>query len=142
MLAYKHALADALEARAGLSGVLVTTGFVSDIGAQDSIQIYEADGEQSWGALGNKRREEEWELGGEIIAQRAGKGEDVIRETEVRAFAILAEMEAELRKNTSVATIADLVAMVRYEVSNEATASSRYCIVKFVISGRKSLQSS
>lgn len=143
MLAYKHALADALLVRAAdpesdLYKVMVSTGFV-ETDAQDAIQFYEAEGTQTWGALGNRRREEEFQIGGDVSVQRPGKGEDVMRECETRAFAILAEVERELRQNPSVAEIADVVAMVSYRAEGSATASSRYCVIAFVIDGRKSL---
>lgn len=137
-----NAFADVLSARAGLAGVLITTGYVSDVGTRDAIQIGDSiDGEQKWGLLGNRRRDEEFRVGGVIWVKRPGQGETVIRDVRGRAFALLAEIETALRTDPAVSAVAKVSAVTRYECDQGATSDGRWCQIDFEVSTRKDLPS-
>lgn len=137
-----NAFADALTARANLAGVLITTGYVSDVGTQDAIQIGDSiEGEQEWSLLGNRRRRENFRIGGIIWVKRAGKGDPVIRTVRERAFALLAEVEDELRLRPTVTATAKLSAITRYECDQGASTDGRWCQVEFEVGTWKELAS-
>lgn len=140
--AWLCAFADALELRSGLADVLVTTGYVEDTGKRDSIQIADqVDGEQTWGLLGNRRRDETFTASGIIWVKRAGKGEDVIRAVRERAFDLLAEIEDELRLRPRVSSTVKLAAITRYSVDQGANTDGRWCQLDFEVSSQQTLAS-
>lgn len=140
--AWMCAFADALTARAALSGVLITTGYVSDVGRQDAIQIGDTvEGDQEWGTLGNMRRREDFTVAGIIWVQRAGKGETVIRTVRARAFALLAEIEDELRVRPTVTATVKLSSITHYNLDQGANSDGRWAQMDFELKNWKDLPS-
>lgn len=135
------AIGDSLAERPGLQGVLVTTGFTEDVDGRDSLQFTDCDARQDWENIGAYRRNEQFEAAGMIITHRPGKGEQVIRATRAAAFAILAELEDELRHNRNLAGV-DLAEIQNYRVDAGANTRGRWCQVVFSLGGRRSLRSS
>ncbi len=138
---WMNAFADALGDRAGLAGVLVTTGQVLDIGKQDSIQLTDVEGTQTWGLLGNRRRDEEFRVSAIISVLKAGKGDPVIRAARARAVELLAEVEDELRVRTTVGATARWSALTSYDLNQFATTDGRVCEISFEVSSTKFLAS-
>ena len=140
--AWLNAFADALGQRGALADVLITTGFVSDVGRRDAIQIGDSiEGEQEWGLIGNRRRDEKFRIGGIIWVQTAGKGEQVIRDARERAFVLLAEIEDELRLRPTVGATNKLSAITKYDVDQGATSDGRWVQIDFEVSNWKLLPS-
>lgn len=141
--AWLNALADALEARPAIDDqVLVTTGYVADVDGRDAITLADSiDGEQEWGLLGNRRRDEKFTMGGVIWVKRAGKGEAVIRTVRERAWALLAEVEDELRVRPDVTGTVKVAAITRYTLDQGPTSDGRWCQIDFEIRNWKDLPS-
>lgn len=141
----KCTLADGLSLRAALQGVQVTTAYVGKNTARlETIQLLDADGEQEWGALGNRRREERFNLEGVVQVQRPGQGEETSRATRGRAVELFAELEAYLGERPDLGALGpSLVAQVsNWEMREGATPDGRYCVIAFVIAVRCSLRAS
>lgn len=136
-----NTFADALAARAGLSGVLITTGYVSDAAQQDQIQIDSIEGEQEWGLLGNLRRKEMFRIGGIIWVTRAGKDEAVIRVVRARAYVLLAEIEDYLRVAPTVSGTNKVSALTKYTLDQGANTSGRWAQMDFEVSNWRDLPS-
>lgn len=81
-----------------LSGVVFTAAPSGDPLPAESLQLFGTDGNQGWGALGNRRREETYTIDAGIFIIRRGAGEAVADAARARAVAILAELEDELRR--------------------------------------------
>lgn len=140
--AWLNAFADALAARANLAGVLITTGYVADVGRLEAIQIGDTiEGEQEWSLLGNRRRKEQFRINGIIWVSKPGKGETVIRAARERAFVLLAEIEDELRLRPTVSATNKLSALTRYTVDQGASTDGRWAQIDFEVSNWKELAS-
>lgn len=102
-------LRDRLRARSGLAGVGVFTGDLFEDTPPEAIVLHTV---REWrqAPVGmparNTGRDETYTLVATIWIVRAGAGEDVVREAEDRAFALAAEIEAELLDDP---TLGDLV---------------------------------
>lgn len=88
-----------------LNGVTFTTAPSGEPFPDESLQLFGTDADQSWGALGNRRREETYTINAAILTlTKRGAGAakwDAVRE---RAYAILAELEDELRRFPTLET--------------------------------------
>jgi len=69
--------------------------------APESIQFDDATPTQAWGALGNKARDEEFDLGLTISVVVPGGGEEEMTAARDRVFALLAVLELLLRTDPS-----------------------------------------
>lgn len=88
-----------------LSGVKFTTAPSGEPFPAESLQLFGTDGDQAWGALGNRRREETYTINAAILTlTKRGAGEAVWDAVRVRAYAILAELEDELRRFPTLET--------------------------------------
>lgn len=101
------ALVDNLAKREGLAGVDIISAFNPDA-RNETIQFVECEFEQEWGSIGNLRREEKFTWHGFVACVKPGGGEDVIRATRARVFALFAELEAELRRDPRVGDASDV----------------------------------
>lgn len=106
------ALKAALDVRAGLAGVVVTTAPSGEPLPYESIQWFGTNEDQSWAALGNRRRSETYTLRGGIFCQQRGGGDTVWDAVRTRAYAILAELEDELRTNPTLGLGSRVVAQL------------------------------
>jgi hypothetical protein len=97
--ALKAALVTSLSARAGLSGVQVVYGAPLPNPGREFVSIGGTRGQQSTAALGRYAREEEYHLTVHVSALREGQDQQSCTE---RAFALAAEVEAQVRADPSV----------------------------------------
>lgn len=101
---FEAALVTALQARVGLAGVYVDSGTVGDIPAKEYIEIGgridpgpRAESLETWGAIGNLRKEETVTFHCLIYVQVTGSGGAGIRAAGARAHELLAEVATQLR---------------------------------------------
>lgn len=94
----KANLVSQLAARPGLSGIQVVNGSPFPSPQRKLIWIGAADGEQEWGAMGGLRHEV-YGLVVNIIVVR--EGTDIVA-ADTDCFAILAELEAQLRTDPTI----------------------------------------
>lgn len=145
--AFMTAVADGLALRAGLDGVQVTSGWVSDP-QRESIQLVDAEMTQTWGAIGNTRREEEFTVTAVVWVVVPGKGEAVIRECRGRAFELLAEVEDYLRvavRGNGDPVLREIVRAFELEgavLEQGANQEGRWCQLTFRVHANKDLRSS
>lgn len=99
-----NGLVDLLTARAGLSGVQVTSGPMPS--GREKIEFHEITGTQRFATFGKTpnrpTRAEEFTLTGLVEVNHDGAGETVIRSARDRAYALVAEIENCLRDNIHV----------------------------------------
>lgn len=93
------ALLDARKATPGspLEDVEIRTAPTGDPTPWECIAFLGQQGDQAWGAIGNRRRKETYSLQAAIFVKRRGAGEALAKEVRDRAYAILAEMEDAIR---------------------------------------------
>lgn len=77
--------------------VAITTAPSGESVPFESIQFFGTDGDQSWAAIGNRRRRETYTIRGGIFIKRIGAGEAVWDAVRERAYDILAELEDAIR---------------------------------------------
>lgn len=136
------ALVDALMARPGLVGVQVTSGWVGgDTDARETIQLTGARSDQRWGALGNRRREEDISVEGVVFVVSPGKGESAIRAARNRALGLLAEIEDALRTDPTVALAVKAAQLSSVQLDQGATTAGRWCQIDIVIDATADLRS-
>lgn len=104
--AYLDALKAALDARSIVATdggvVTVTTAPSGEPVPLECIQLFGTNGDQQWGALGNRRRNETYTIAGGIYVQQAGYGETTAKAARDRVYALLAEVEDCLRLDPGV----------------------------------------
>jgi len=141
-----NAFVDGMLARANIisAGVQVASAYLGgDTARFESIQLTDApDAQQSWGMLGNRRRDEEYTLHGVIWVFRAGKGEAVIRDVRARAFELLAEIEDFLRVDPSIGGTTKVSELSRYPLDQGANEEGRWAQIDFDVLCKKDLRSS
>jgi hypothetical protein len=90
-------------ARDGLQGVEVLSAPIPfDQAAVESIQFSEVTDNQEPGTLGNRTRDESYTVTGFTWVAKYGAGEETIRQSRDRVFALLAEIEHELVNDFTV----------------------------------------
>ena len=124
--------------------VQVASGYLGgDSAAKESIQLTDVPAAtQSWGMLGNRRRDEEYTINGLIWVVKAGKNETVIRSARDRAFALLAEIEDFLRLDPTIGSTTKVSELTAYPFDQGANAEGRWCQIDFSIACKKDLRSS
>jgi hypothetical protein len=111
--AFLDALKTALEARAAIPGnplapigerpaVTIATAPSGDADPLEAVELIGARETQEWGAIGHRRRNEEYTVGAVVFIVRRGAGEARAKEARDRAYAILAELEDTLRTDPGV----------------------------------------
>ena len=93
------ALKVALHARAGLAGVQVTTAPAGSETRSESIQMGDAGQSEVWAVIGTRRRDEDFTIDAAIWKVQPGAGDAVATTARLRAYALLAEVEAALRES-------------------------------------------
>lgn len=148
---FLNALVDRLRLREGLEKVAISSGPLGPDEAGPSIEFIDWTAPQDWGALGNRRREEEATFRGFIWYQkRVPVTEDGWRELRGRATAILAEIEDELRATPEGVQVFDAsgVATCRtaHVTENEGdqgvNANGRWVSISFAIEVKATLPTS
>lgn len=92
-----------LQARPGLSDVLVRTGMLPDQRGKDSLEIHSVDARHEFKALGNRRIDEDYTIIGSIWAHRRGVDqEDAIEAARDGAFTVFDELLECLRDDPRI----------------------------------------
>ena len=106
--AYLAALRDALNTRFAASPTFASVkAYAAPAGDPlplEMVELFGTDETQQWGALGNRRKTETYTVRGMIGAiLESGAGEDVADAARARVYAILAELEDQLRTDPNMA---------------------------------------
>lgn len=138
---YLDTLQARLAARPGLADVHVVSGVIDpDRAAKpDVLMLFGTEMEQSFGAQGNRRMEEVYDVVGQIIVMRAGAGEERIVATRERAKAILAEVETEVREDVQLGGLVRQHWISRVELDQGYSDKARSCFVTFRITAKATL---
>lgn len=141
------AFVDGLKERQAIidAGVQVSSGYLAgDVAAKESIALLDwGPANQSWGMLGNRRRDEEYSLNGWIWVVKTGKGEDVIRAARTRAFELLAEIEDFLRDDPTIGGTTKVSELTGYPGDQGIHSDGgRWVQIEFEVSCKKDLRSS
>lgn len=140
---FLNALADGLAQKPELAAVQIATSALGgETDRHESIQFYEVEMEQSWGMLGNRRREEEYTVRGTIWTFRPGKNEPAIREARGRLRALLAAIEDFLRVDPTVGNVVKVCQLTNGRLEQGANSDGRWCQFDFDIVVNHSLSSS
>ncbi len=134
------AITDGLSARAALAGIQIASGPMRFESSSDSIQFFQVDISQEWGALGRKRREEEGVLKGAVWVMKPGKDEAAVRATRDRAFVLLGEIEDFMRVDPSIGGVVR-VSQIRPGVLDQGANEGRWVELDFEIRYEVRLQS-
>lgn len=141
-----NAFVDGMLARSLIvaGGVQVASAYLGgDTARADSIQLTDVpNAEQSWGMLGNRRRDEEYTLHGLIWVFRGGKGETAIRQVRARAFELLGDIEDFLRVDPSIGGTTKVSELSRYPLDQGANEEGRWAQIDFDVLCKKDLRSS
>jgi hypothetical protein len=135
---FLDALRDALEARAGLTGVTIATGQLADTtGGTESIEFGHVDNQIDWYALGRKARKETYMVSGWIFVVSYGGGEAVITQARERALTLYGEVSACLVSDPSMGGIVTVAAIVSFALDQIITgqqSNARGAAIEFTIS--------
>lgn len=107
--AYLAALRDALNARFAANPTFAEVkAFAAPSGDDplplEMVELFGTDETQAWGALGNRRKTETYTVRGMVGAiLESGAGEDVADAARARVYAILAELEDQVRTDPNMA---------------------------------------
>lgn len=94
---FLDALKTRLEARAGLAGVQINSAPMGADTAREAITLHALEGEQSWAALGQERKKDNFTVTGTTWINKPGANDAIAKEARDRAAALLAEVEAEMK---------------------------------------------
>jgi hypothetical protein len=132
------ALRIALQARAGLAGVTVSTGPLGDgVGGQESIEFGHVDNTIDWHAIGRKAREENYMVDGWIFVTVYGGDEAAISAARDRAVALLDEVNTCLVADPSVGgvvTVAQVTAWALDQAITGQNTNARGAAIEFTTS--------
>jgi hypothetical protein len=134
----EDALIAQLKLRAGLSGVQVEVGPLGD--ESDASEYIQTVGEpgalsstQTWGALGNRRKDEAVTIRGEVFVERPGAGALVIREVRDRALELMEEVETQLRDDPHINGLVVKSALTGWDEQRGVTPGGRTSVISFII---------
>lgn len=142
---YIDALYAALIARPALADVhVLDAGFDLDRATEpDVLQLHGTSQDESFGAIGNRRQEEEFDLTGEIIALRAGGMlHDDIKAARDRAAAILAELEEVVRLDPHMGGLVSWSRLSHIAIHQGYTEKGRLVVIPFTIRAHATLPKS
>ncbi len=125
------ALAGRLRNRAGLAGVAVATAPDAAGTPAEVIEFLDTAQDQEFAALGGRRREERYEVRGAIFVARLGAGEATATEARERAYALLAEIENELRADPTVGGAIQTAEVARVNLQQGASPDGRLAALEF-----------
>lgn len=121
--AFKSALLSRLQARPGLSDVQVTYGWPSGAVKRESMMLGGLNGSQEFRTIGATQRMEEYGLDVYITVIREGQGRQ--QNADERAFALMAEIEAELRSDPTVNNTVLTAELRDFDLQPMASAETR-----------------
>ena len=124
---------ETLEAQPAFAKVEIATAALGHATKPESIQIFDVDGEQPWGALGAHRRDEEYAVQVAIWACKPGAGEPAIKAVRDRAYALFAAVEQVLLADP---TLGGVVLKVRFglmQLEQGANKGERWAQLSFTI---------
>ena len=119
--AFMSALVTALAARTNLSGVRVNYGPALPDPGRESINVLGLDGEQNWAGLGQLAKEEVYTVQVMIFVIREGQQTQPAVE---RAYALLAEVENQLRETSTAPTMGNTVRVASVSTVNLEVGAS------------------
>lgn len=119
--AFMDALHTALAARSGLSGVRVNYGPALPDPGRESLNILGLSGNQEWASLGRLAKEEVYTVQVMILVIREGQQTQPAVE---RAYALLAELEDQLRETVTSPTMTSTVRVASVETVQLEVGSS------------------
>jgi len=125
-----------LLARGNLSNVKVFRHLVDASEAlvnEDRIWIGGWEADQSHHAMGGSRNEQ-YTLSGGVAVWRSGNGDETADAAEVRAIALLKEIEDQLRADETVNSAVEHAQVDSYDATEVATAEARGCVIEWKIS--------
>lgn len=131
--AFLDALRTRLLARPGLAGVQVATGPLAEDTALESIQVFRVDTDQVWAALGGRSREETGTMTGAIWIVAPGADEPAIKAARDRAYALLAELESDLRADPSVNGTVRVAQLASADLTQGLNDNGRVAQVTFTV---------
>lgn len=131
--AFLDAFRARLLARPGLAGVQVATGPLAEDTALESIQLFRVDIDQVWAAQGGRSREETGTLTGAIWIVKPGADEPTIKTARDRAYALLAEIESDLRADPSVNGTVRVAQLASADLTQGVNESGRVAQVTFTV---------
>ncbi len=126
------ALAAALRGRPGLAGYQVYTAPSGDV-IPNSLQFFGTSQQGSFAAHGGNRREEEYELHGGIFAVEYGTDEAAAAAARERAYAVLGELDAQLRANRRPVAGVVSVELARAELDQFIHDEVRAAAIEFAV---------
>ena len=119
--AFMDALVTALAARTNLAGVRVNYGPALPDPGRESINVLGLEGEQTWAGLGQLAKEEVYTVQVMVFVIREGQQTQPAVE---RAYALLAEIEDELRETTTSPTMDNTVRVAAVNTVNLEVGAS------------------
>lgn len=140
--ALKLALADGLGDWPGLAGVQISSGYLGDETAKESIQLTGPDDiGQEWAALGRKSKDETITLEGFAWTVQPGAGETAIRAARARVIALAAEVELFLKSDPSLGGVVKWSAFKAAGLREGAHPDGRSAQLTFTVEAFSRLQS-
>ena len=131
--AFLDAFKAALEARAGLAGVQVSTAPLGADSKPESIQMGDVPGTSPWGAVGAKRRNERYTVACAIWKQESGAGEAKAKAERDRVFAIFAEVEKAVVGNPNLGQVVHQLTFGEWTLEQGVNPQSRWAQLTFEI---------
>ena len=116
-----NALVVALAARTNLAGVRVNYGPALPDPGRESINVLGLEGDQNWAGLGQLVKEEVYTVQVMIFVIREGQQTQPAVE---RAYALLAELENQLRENSTAPTMGNTVRVASVSTVNLEVGAS------------------
>jgi hypothetical protein len=87
-----------LEAREGLADVNILSAYLDDTQRRDALMLIDVEADQEWGALGNRRIDEDYVIRGAIWIYRRGSDDKVaMKAARDRAYAVFGELVEQVR---------------------------------------------
>jgi hypothetical protein len=131
---FKHQLLVNLQARVGLNGVQITHGPPFPLPEPEFIWLADVDGHQDWAAINvvTKPKEETYDLTVWIKVLRSTTPDD-FKTAGDRAFALMAEIEQELRGDPSVANTVRVAHVGAYKFTEDANAEFNEAILRITV---------
>lgn len=124
-------LAARLPLRLGLSDVKVFTSPQGDNTPDEAIVFIGVDGDQEFAALGRDKRNERYDINGGIWIQKPGADEETAVAARNRAYAILGELENELRAVPTLNGIVITIELKGHDLNQGATQKDRRVALDF-----------
>lgn len=129
-----------LRNRAGLAGAGIFSGPMGVDTPPRAIVLFSVDEGQDWGAIGNRRKDEQFTVDGATWIEVAGADEATIKTARDEAFALMAEVEDQLREDPAVNGVLQTAAINGMRFEQGINPEGRWAQVTFTILGKAWLQ--